>query len=385
VHTATVRLVIAGGGTGGHTQPAVAVLGALSQRVLLEALWIGSTSGVERHAAAAAGVPFRAISTGKLRRYPSAQTLLDVVRVPRGILQAARVLRGFHPHVVFATGGYVSVPTVLAAAWARYPILIHEQTAATGLATRVNARFADVIALSHAASQRSLGWVRGRVVVTGHPVRSELLRGNPRNGYRRFGLRPDLPLVYITGGASGAHAVNVVVERALPELLQRTQVVHQCGPTSFNGDYPRLRAHREALPTELATRYVVREYLEDELADVYAAAWLVVGRAGAGTVAELAALGKPAILIPLPTASGDEQTLNARVLVDAGAALLLPQRELNEARLLDAISTLLADDGQRARMAAAARRTARLDAADRLADLILDLARSPAPMQATAR
>jgi len=380
----TVRLVIAGGGTGGHTQPAVAVLRTLAQRTLVEPLWIGSRAGIERHAAEAAGIPYRAISTGKLRRYPSAQTLLDFFRVPFGILQAFRALRRFCPHVVFATGGYVSVPTVLAAAWARYPILIHEQTATVGLATRVNARYADVIALSHAASQQSLGRTRGRLVLTGYPVRSELFRGDALNGYRRLGLRPDLPLVYVTGGASGAHALNLVVEQALPDLLQLTQVVHQCGPASFNGDYPRLLTLRQTLPAELATRYVVREYLEDELADVYAAAWVVVGRSGAGTVAELAALGKPAILIPLPAAGGDEQTLNARVLVDAGAALLLPQRALSAAQLLEALGPLLADEDQRARMAVAARRHARLDAADRLADLILELAHSPVRLQAPA-
>ncbi len=380
-----LRLLIGGGGTGGHTQPAIAVLRALRQRVPVDAVWIGSASGFERHAATAAGVRFCAVATGKLRRYPSIHTFVDAIRVPLGILQAYRYVRTFRPNVVFGTGGYVSVPTVVAAAWAHCPIVIHEQTATAGLATRVNARFADVIALSYSASEHALGRPRGHVVVTGNPVRPELLDGTAARAYRSFGLRPDLPLIYVTGGASGAHAINLVIERALPELLQRTQVVHQCGPEAMNGDYPRLLARKQSLPAELAERYVVREFLTEELPDVYAAAWLIVGRAGASTVAELAALGKPSILIPLPGASGDEQTLNARVLAEAGAALLLPQRELNEARLLALVSELLENEHRRVQMSTAARRQARLDAAARLADLILELARRPAPQWTLAR
>jgi UDP-N-acetylglucosamine--N-acetylmuramyl-(pentapeptide) pyrophosphoryl-undecaprenol N-acetylglucosamine transferase len=380
-----LRLMIGGGGTGGHTQPAVAVLRALRQRVPVEALWIGSHSGLERQVASEAGVPFRAVSTGKLRRYPSARTLVDAIRVPLGILQAYRHVRAFHPHVIFGTGGFVSVPTVIAGFWGRCPTLIHEQTATAGLATRINARFADVIALSYATSERALRRRRGRLVVTGNPVRPELFEGQAARAYQGFGLTPDMPLIYITGGALGAHAINLVVERALPLLLERTQVVHQCGPASMNGDYPRLLDRRASLPAELAARYAVREFLGEELADVYAAAWLVVGRAGAGTIAELAALGKPSVLIPLPGAGGDEQTLNARILSDTGAAVLLPQRELSEARLLEVVSEILGDEGRRRQMAEAARRQARLDAADRLADLILELAHRPVPERTLAR
>ncbi len=380
-----LRLVIGGGGTGGHTQPGVAVLRALYRRVPVEALWIGSHAGLERQVASGAGIPFRAVSTGKLRRYLSAHTLVDAIRVPLGIIQAYRHIRAFRPHVVFGTGGFVSVPAVIGGFAAGYPVLIHEQTATAGLATRINARFADVIALSYVTSERALRTRRSKVVVTGNPVRPELLDGHAAKVYQEFGLAPDLPIVYITGGALGAHAINLVVERALPRLLERTQVIHQCGPASMNGDYPRLLDRRSSLPAELAARYVVREFLGEELADVYAAAWLVVGRAGAGTIAELAALGKPAVLIPLPGASGDEQTLNARILSEAGAAVLLPQRELSEARLLDVIGQILDDESQRLRMAAAARQQARLDAADRLADLILELARRPVSERTLAR
>lgn len=372
----SLRLVIGGGGTGGHTQPAVAVVRALRRRVDLDVVWIGSRSGIERSIANELHIPFRAVATGKLRRYPSARTLVDAARVPLGIAQAYRHLRAFRPHVVFATGGFVSVPSVIAGRWARCPVLTHEQTATAGLATRINARFADVVALAYPTSAAVLGTVKGRIVVTGNPVRPELFAGCAERAYRRFGFEPELPVVYITGGALGAKAINTLVEQVLPQLLTAVQIVHQCGPATANGDYPRLLAHREALPRELQPRYVVREFLGPELADVYAAASLVVSRAGASTVAELAALGKPAILIPLPGASGDEQTRNARILADAGAAVLIPQRELDGQRLIEVVTGLLQDAPRRQQMAAAARSVARLDAAERIADLILDLAHS---------
>ncbi len=378
-----IRIIIAGGGTGGHVQPAVATVRALRRRVPVDLLWVGSHTGLERRAAGAEGIPFLPITTGKLRRYFSLRTPLDAIRVPVGTLQAFWITRRFRPDVVFSTGGFVSVPGVIAARLAGIPSLSHEQTAIAGLATRINARFCDVVALSFESSAAAIGGTSARTVVTGNPVRAEILKGNAGAAYARYGLSPDLPVIYITGGALGAHAINEAVRGMLPELLSITQVVHQCGPSAGNGDYPRLTATRAQLPSKLQRRYAVAEFLGPELADVYAAAELVIGRAGAGTVAELAALGKPSILIPLPGTGGDEQTRNAGMLTMAGASLLLPQNELTPDRLGKEISRLLIDRDRLQAMAASARLQARPDAAERLVDQLLILAgRSTSPVMA---
>jgi len=192
--------------------------------------------------------------------------------------------------------------------------------------------------------------------------------------FERFGLDPALPLLYITGGALGAHRVNRVVGAALPALLAATQIVHQCGDNTY-GDLAWLRGEASRLAPSLAGRYRAVALVGEELGDLYAAASLVVGRAGAGTVTELAALGLPAILVPLPGARGDEQTANARVLADAGAALLLPEAELSANRLVREVTGLLAEPARLSVMAARARALATPDAAARLVDLVLRLAR----------
>ncbi|HEX5501766.1 MAG TPA: undecaprenyldiphospho-muramoylpentapeptide beta-N-acetylglucosaminyltransferase [Thermomicrobiales bacterium] len=369
-----MRLVIAGGGTGGHVGPGLAVVAALRRRVALDLLWLGTRDGVERRLAGEQGIPFRAIQAGKLRRYFSPHTAVDAGRIPLGVLQAAAALRRFQPDVVFGTGGFVSVPAIVAAAALRVPSLIHEQTAQVGLANRINLRFADVLALPYEASRTNLPRTTRRVVVTGNPVRAELLAGDAGAGARRLGLDPAVPTVYVTGGARGAHAVNTAVAALLPDLLDRCQVVHACGPAEANGDCARLSAAAAGWPPASHARYAVREFIGAELPDVYALAALVVGRAGAGTVAELAALGKPAVLIPLPGAGGDEQTRNARLLADAGGAVVLPEADLTPERLRATLADLLADPARLAQMGVAARALARPDAADALADEVLRLA-----------
>ena len=379
-----LKLVIAGGGTGGHVQPAIATLDVLRRRLPLEPLWIGSTGGIEADAARRAGIPFQAIPTGKLRRYLSLRTAIDAVRVPLGVLAALRILRRVRPDVVFATGGFVSVPTVVAARLLGIPSLSHEQTAIVGLANRINARFCTVLALTYDSSAAMVAGSRARTMVTGNPIRPSLLSGDPETVRDAFGLDPNAPLIYVTGGALGAQAINTAVREALPDLLPLTQVLHQCGPAEANGDYPRLLAARAALPQDLQARHVVVERVGDELPAIYAAATVVVSRAGAGTVAELATLGKPAILIPLPGAGGDEQTRNARVLADDGAAILLPQSELTPERLVAEVRSLLDDPARRVRMSERARAHGHADAAERLADAILDLAGHPVPVSSRA-
>src|SRR5438552_7378142 len=365
-------IVIAGGGTGGHTSPGLAVAAALRARGVACA-WIGSRSGLEARRAPEAGIPYHAIRTGKLRRYWAWQNVADLtLNVPAGVLVARRLLGRLRPRVVFGTGGFVALPVVLAAASRQLPIVVHEQTSVPGLANRIAARLARRVAVTFAESARLFGGTP--TVVTGNPLRPELRSGSRAAALERFGFDPVLPLVYVTGGAQGSHAINRAVGEVLADLLTHTQCLPQAGDHQATGDRTWLQARRAALTPALAARYALRPWVGDELADVYAAAALVVSRAGAGTVNECCQLGVPALYIPLPSAAGDEQTANARLVERAGGCSILPQAAMTRALRRERLQPLLADPARLKDMGERARTLAVPDAAERLADLLLEIA-----------
>lgn len=364
-----VDVVITGGGTGGHTSPGLAVAARLRERRVACA-WIGSRDGIEARRVPASEIPYVAIPTGKLRRYWSWSNVLDlVVNVPAGIARAFVALGRLRPRVVFATGGFVALPVVLAAAIRRVPCVIHEQTAVPGLANRIAARFARRIAVTYAGSAGA--FPPAKVVLTGNPLRPELRAGSREDAIARFGLDLALPVIYVTGGAQGAQRINRAIGEILDALLERAQVIHQCGDNPATGDGAWLLDRRERLPARLASRYTVVPYVGDELAGIYAIAALVVGRSGAGTLNECCHLGLPALYIPLPGASGGEQAANARLVEEAGGCAVLPQAELTPARLLECLGRLLADPARLRAMGQRARALAVPDAVDRLVELLV--------------
>jgi UDP-N-acetylglucosamine--N-acetylmuramyl-(pentapeptide) pyrophosphoryl-undecaprenol N-acetylglucosamine transferase len=254
------------------------------------------------------------------------------------------------------------------------PVVTHEQTAIIGLANRINARFATVLAISHSESEAAARLLHRHVELTGNPIRTGLIEGDRSRALAQLGFTGDLPVLYVTGGARGASALNERIGALLPELLPHLQILHQTGPTSANQDSEQLRRLRSALPPELQQRYVLREFIGAELPDVYAAADLVLGRAGAGTVAELSYVGLPSILIPLPGAGGDEQFRNAQVLAGAGAAVVIPQADATNERLRTEILSMVADRERLQVMSSAAKSVAQPRAAANLADLLLKVA-----------
>jgi UDP-N-acetylglucosamine--N-acetylmuramyl-(pentapeptide) pyrophosphoryl-undecaprenol N-acetylglucosamine transferase len=365
-------IVIAGGGTGGHTSPGLAVAALLRERGVPHA-WIGSHDGVEARRVPEQGIAYHAIPTGKLRRAWTWRNVSDLtLNVPAGVLRAWWLLRRLRPRAVLATGGFVALPVALAATLARVPVVVHEQTSVPGLANRIAARRARRIAVTFAESAQH--FPAGRVVVTGNPLRAELRAGSRADAVARFGLDPALPLVYVTGGAQGAHAINRAVGEIAGALLDHAQVIHQCGDSPLTGDLAWLQARREALPPALARRYTVLPWVGAELAGIYAAAALVVTRAGAGTVNECCQLGLPALYVPLPGARGDEQTANARLVGRAGGCSILPQNTLTPELLLERIRSLLADPARLKEMGENARALAVPDATDRLVRLLLEVA-----------
>jgi UDP-N-acetylglucosamine--N-acetylmuramyl-(pentapeptide) pyrophosphoryl-undecaprenol N-acetylglucosamine transferase len=373
-----IRLLVTGGGTGGHTYPALTTIGAVREQAAaagfeLDVLWVGTARGLEARISEENGIPFRAISAGKLRRSPNlrelASNVADMFRIPFGVLQAFGVAARYRPDVVLSTGGYVCVPLGLASRLLRRPLVMHEQITSLGLANRILARVATRIALTHPSSIGHLpAAARDRAVVTGNPIRPHLLHGHAGAARERYGLVPDLPLIYVTGGAQGSRQINTMIEEILPSLLPRAQVLHQCGPDWIG----RLTGVAGELPRELAWRYHPVAYVGAELPDVFAAADVVVSRSGAGTIAELTAIGKPSVLIPLVPAAGDEQRQNARYLAEAGAARALLENGPTADQLLAELDVLLTDPAARAAMAKAAGSLGRLDAAHTLAGLIMN-------------
>lgn len=387
------RLIVTGGGTGGHTYPALTAVRTLRARLAgegrgIEVLWVGTADSLEERVATGEGIPFRAVATGKVRRSSNPLKMLtlanlrDMGRVPLGVLQARRVVRDFGPDVVLATGGYVAVPLGIAAKLNRRPLVVHEQTVRLGLANRMLARAATTFAVSSESTLPLLpARARATAVVTGNPVRPEVLSGQGEKAIETLSLRGferALPTVYVTGGAQGSQQINNVVATVLPWLLPQANVIHQCGPANVAA----LRSAAALLPRELAPRYLPLGFVGAELPDVLALADVVISRSGAGTLAELTALGKPSVLIPLASSAGNEQAHNASYLADTGAAIALPDPTPDT--LLAALTPLLTDPTRRTAMSTAARTHGRPAAAHHLAEAVLAAAHPRPPMTATA-
>jgi UDP-N-acetylglucosamine--N-acetylmuramyl-(pentapeptide) pyrophosphoryl-undecaprenol N-acetylglucosamine transferase len=374
-----VRLMVTGGGTGGHVYPALTTVRELrcvaasqAQPVGLDVVWVGTAHGLEARIAAEEGLRFRALVTGKVRRTRSLRSIVlnlaDLAKVPLGLAQAVRFVLAENPDTVFAVGGHVSVPIAVAAWLTRHRLVMHEQTLDLGLANKLVARLADVVALSHGSSLDSLPpRLRRRAVVTGNPIRPSLLTGSRAAALERYGLR-DEPLVYVTGGSQGAKQINDLLVAILPELLKQAQVVHQCGRA--NGDA--MRRVAVSLPDALRERYVLLDYVDDTgMADLLAAADVVVSRSGAGTLAELSATGRVTVLVPLVPTGGDEQRRNAQRVVQAGAGRMLSGQDASPDMLRDTLGEILGDPVLRAEMARRSRALGQPEAAASVADLLL--------------
>lgn len=358
------RVVIAGGGTGGHVFPAIAIARELRARLEGdEILMVGTERGIEMRAVPAAGFRLETIPVGGLRGKSLVRTALNASRLPRALLASWSVLRRHRPGVVIGVGGYASGPVVAAAALRRLPTLIHEQNLVPGSTNRWLAPFVGEVAVTFDETRRRLG---GRGTVTGNPVRPEFARIAPRARGRKSRH------LLIFGGSQGAAPVNRAVADALEGLRptrDRLRVVHQTG----EADADRMREAYERAGIEArVVPFIDAMWKAVEEAD------LVVARAGATTVAELTAAGRGAVLVPLPQAIHDHQTFNARTLESAGAAVLVPQAGLTGAGLASLLVKLLGDEERLDAMSGAARRLGRPEAASRIADMALKIARPPA-------
>jgi UDP-N-acetylglucosamine--N-acetylmuramyl-(pentapeptide) pyrophosphoryl-undecaprenol N-acetylglucosamine transferase len=306
-----VSIAFTGGGTGGHIYPGLAVAAALQSLMPCRIFWIGSGRGMDRSLVEVAGLEFFGIPSGKLRRYFSFRNFLDIFRVLGGFFAARRILRREKPALLFSKGGFVSVPPCVAAAFLKIPVFTHESDYSPGLATRINAGFAEKIFLPYKESAAFFSpALRERVDVSGNPIRPAFASADPARGRAFLGLPEGAPILLVLGGSLGSREINNLVRDCLPELTRLYTVVHQTG------------AQDEAfVPRE---GYKPYPYFKEEMPHVIAAAELVICRSGAGTIWECASLKKPMILIPLRgSGTRGDQVENARIFEKAGAALNL--------------------------------------------------------------
>jgi UDP-N-acetylglucosamine--N-acetylmuramyl-(pentapeptide) pyrophosphoryl-undecaprenol N-acetylglucosamine transferase len=370
-----MRLLIAGGGTGGHIYPALAVARSLSARTSEPELdWLGGHRGLERGIVPAAGIPLTRLALRSLRSAGrDVHLVLDPIRLALSVPQAFALLLARRPAAIFTTGGYVAIPTLLAAAALRIPSVLWEGNMVPGRSVRAVARWATVVTVSHAATAEALG--HPRTFVTGTPIRS-FAGVDPDEARARFGGRPGERILLVFGGSQAVRRINDAVWGALPRLVERVRVIHVTGDDGYG---PALAA-RETLPADLRDRYRPFPFLHEDMTAALAAADLAVGRAGASTLAEAAAFALPMAIVPYPHASG-HQRLNAAAFVESGAAVMIEDEQFDADRLLE-VAGLLSDPARHATVSAAARELARPDAAVAVADLVMAVARrEPLPTQ----
>ena len=356
---AQLRILIAGGGTGGHIIPALAVARALKERHGAEVLLVGTARGLESRLVPEAGFALRLIDVGPLKSVSFATRLRTLSRLPASIFECKRILREFHPGAVLGVGGYASGPAMLTALWLKTPTMVYEPNAMPGLANRLVGKRVERAAINFPAAAR---WFHN-AEVTGVPVRQEFFSLAAPQGP---------PHLLIFGGSLGARILNTHLPRLMPALLDAVPgltVLHQSGERHAD-------ATLEAYAASGAdpVRWQVRPFLT-EMAAEFARAHLILSRSGATTVAEEAAAGKPALLVPFAAATDEHQRRNAEAMVQAGAAVMVEEKDLEiPDRLLAALTGLLNDPARLAAMSAAARTQAHPGAAERIADRLAEMA-----------
>jgi UDP-N-acetylglucosamine--N-acetylmuramyl-(pentapeptide) pyrophosphoryl-undecaprenol N-acetylglucosamine transferase len=355
-----MRVMIAGGGTGGHVIPALAIAGALKSAYAAEVCFIGTAKGMETRLVPQAGYALELIDVGQLNRVSLATQVKTMVALPRGIFHCLNLLRRWRPQVVVGVGGYASGPAMLAALLRRLPTLAFEPNAVPGLANRLIGRRISAAAVNFAPT---LSYFRN-AELTGIPVRAEFFALAPRPP-------ESAPRLLVMGGSQGARALNQKMPEIAKQLLDAVPgltILHQAGARHAETTEAAYTASGAS-----ADRWRVQAFLED-MPKQFAASDLILARSGASTVAELAASGKPSLLVPFPQAADDHQRKNAEVLVEGGAAAMLLEQEMTGTALLDRLTGLLGDPDRLHEMATSARTFAHPQAAARIAEMVAAIA-----------
>lgn len=323
------KIILTGGGTAGHVTPNIAMLPEL-KRMGYDILYVGSKMGIEKELIEKEGIPYKGIESGKLRRYIDIKNLTDPFRIIRGFEEARAICRKYKPDVVFSKGGYVSVPVVLAAAIQRIPVICHESDMTPGLANRITMPSATKICCNFPETLKHLP--EGKGVLSGSPIRKEILSGSREEGLKTAGFDGSKPVMLVIGGSLGAVHVNTAVRNVLGKLLEKYDIIHICGRNNIDESLKGINGYKQY------------GYVSDQLKDLFAAADIFISRAGANAICEILALHKPNLLIPLGAeASRGDQILNAESFENQGFSMVLTEDKLNDESLLNAVETLWND------------------------------------------
>lgn len=318
------KIILTGGGTAGHVTPNLALIPSL-QKLGYEIHYIGSYDGIERKLIEDAGIAYEGISSGKLRRYFDIKNFTDPLRVFKGFREALKLMKKYKPDVLFSKGGFVSVPVVMAAKHYKIPTIIHESDMTPGLANKICIPTAQTVCCNFPETLEYLP--KDKAVLTGSPIRKELLKGDRLTGLQFTNLSSNKPVILVIGGSLGSVIINTAIRAILTTLLRDFQVIHICGKSNLDESLIGVQG------------YVQYEYVDAPLKHLYAAADLIISRAGANSICEILALRKPNLLIPLSAAaSRGDQILNARSFSKQGFSCLLEEENLTDNSLYDCIT-----------------------------------------------
>lgn len=351
------KIVLTGGGTAGHVTPNIAMIPKLKE-LGYEIFYMGSYDGIEKKLIEDFDIPYYGIATGKFRRYFDPKNFSDPFRVLKGVSEAKKYLKAIKPDVVFSKGGFVSVPVVRAAASLKIPCIVHESDMTPGLANKLCIPVAKKICCNFPETLNNLP--ADKAVLTGSPIREELMKGRKEAAYELCGFDASKPVIMVIGGSQGSAAINQAVRDALPELLEDFQIVHLCG--------------KEKMDNLLLTTkgYKQFEYIKAELKDIFAMADIVISRAGANAINELLALKKPNLLIPLPsTTSRGDQILNAKSFESQGFSIVVDEDDLTVKLLVEKVQELYFT---RMTYIDAMKKSSQRDAIGSIADIIEEVA-----------
>lgn len=369
----SVKVLLTGGGTGGHVFPGIVIAEEIRRREPnAKILFVGTRRGLESKVVPRLGYEIEYVDVRYFERSFSPRNIVTAYKAFASVLGARRIISRFKPDVVVGTGGYVSGPVVLAASLAQIPTLIHEQNAFPGLTTRLLARRVDIVAVSHSEAVARVG-AAAKAVVTGHPVRREFFETSRAEARRSLNLKAKDRLVLVVGGSGGAEKINQVTLEAAPAIVGRPGIIlmHVTGSRYYDW----VSREREKLPLrpEQAQRYQLADFIHN-IPVAMAACDLIVARSG-GMVHEITAAGRPSLLIPSPNVTDDHQLHNARAMAAQGAAIVLEEKDLNAQKFAREILAVLEDARRLDDMAAAAKNMGRPEAGSKLAELILKMAK----------
>ncbi len=353
-----IKVILSGGGTGGPVGPLLAIAEEIKKiKPETNFLFIGTKRGVPEKAMIKPFpyIKYQSISSGKLRRYFSLHNLTDLFLILKGFVQSFFVILRFKPKAVLSAGSFVSVPLAWAAWMLRIPVFIHQQDIRPGLANKLMAKISKKITISFKKSFKN--FPSNKTVLTGNPVSPKILTGDREKAIKRFKLKSGCPCLLVMGGGTGALEINQAIEKIIPDLVKFCQIVHLTGLQKKSREY-------------IHSQYHQVEFLSQEnLADIYMRADLVISRAGLGSLTELSILKKPAIIIPIP---GSHQELNANYFAEQKAIVLLEGEKINSQKLLNKIKELILDDKQRALLSLNISKLTSIDASKVIAKIILD-------------